>query len=82
MKTHVLKTWPSYYAEVVSGAKKFELRCNDRNFMVGDILVLQEFDTSDHKGYTGRMVLRRVTYLTNVFMLDGYVAMSIEDVQS
>lgn len=39
---HDLKTWPEYYKDIASGVKTFEVRRNDRNFMVGDML-LREF---------------------------------------
>jgi hypothetical protein len=44
MKTHYLKTWPEYFQAIKSGEKKAELRLNDRDFKVGDELVLQEYD--------------------------------------
>jgi len=40
---HDLKTWPLYFAAVSSGKKTFEIRKNDRDFKVGDILILKEF---------------------------------------
>lgn len=42
--THALKTWPQFFKAVVSGEKTFEVRKNDRNFQVGDKLLLQEWD--------------------------------------
>ena len=44
MKTHDLKVWPEYYRALISGAKKFELRKNDREFQVRDQLLLREWD--------------------------------------
>ena len=44
MTRHELKTWPQYFAAVRSGKKRFEIRRNDREFAVGDVLVLREFD--------------------------------------
>lgn len=41
--THDLKIWPEYFQPVVKGLKTFELRYNDRNFQVGDILMMHEF---------------------------------------
>lgn len=65
MTTHELKSWPDFFEPILSGAKKFELRINDRDFQVGHILRLREYD--DRKGqYTGREITKRVTYL-----LDG-----------
>lgn len=60
--THNLKTWPEYFAAMKLGIKKFELRVNDRNFKVGDILRLEEWHP-DVGEYTGRSMLVRVTFL-------------------
>ena len=58
---HVLKTWPEYFEAVASGAKTFELRFDDRGYQVGDHLVLREWSVTD--GYTGRVVIKRVSYV-------------------
>lgn len=44
MTRHKLKCLPCYYAEVESEAKPFEIRWNDRDYQVGDILELHEYD--------------------------------------
>lgn len=44
MTTHYLKTWPYYFCLMCDGSKTFEYRRNDRNYQVGDRLVLQEWD--------------------------------------
>lgn len=41
---HNLKTWPEYFRAVRNREKTFELRFNDRDFKVGDVLLLQEFN--------------------------------------
>ncbi|WP_331384989.1 DUF3850 domain-containing protein [Bacillus badius] len=41
---HELKIYPQYFKAVVSGKKSFEIRKNDRDFKVGDTLLLHEFD--------------------------------------
>lgn len=63
--THFVKILPKYFVEVVDERKNFELRKNDRGYARNDILVLREW--FDGK-YTGRYVLRRITY---VFEGDG-----------
>lgn len=42
--THELKTYPKYFQETIEGNKPFEIRKNDRNFQVGDVLILKEWD--------------------------------------
>lgn len=58
---HDLKTWPPYFQAVVSGRKPFEVREDDRNFQVGDRLLLREWDPK-YKHHTGRKVTCEVTY--------------------
>jgi len=48
-QVHMLKTWPTGFDAIHSGAKTHEWRRQDRGFRNGDILVLQEF--GDEKGY-------------------------------
>jgi len=50
---HSLKTWSRYYKEVVGGRKKFEIRNNDRDFQVGDRVILREW-LPRAKRYTAR----------------------------
>ena len=40
---HKLKTWPSCFQAVKAKIKPFEIRVNDRNYQVGDTLILEEF---------------------------------------
>jgi len=59
---HELKTWPAYYNEVFMSHKTFEVRENDRDFKVGDMLNLKEYDP-EKKEYTGRQLTRTITYI-------------------
>ena len=61
MKLHELKSWPEYFAPVLSGAKLFELRHNDRDFEVGDELLLREYNPTA-QSYSGRELRATVTY--------------------
>ena len=58
---HYLKTWMPFYQECVEGIKTFDVRENDRNFQLKDILVLQEYNR-DTSQYTGRESEFVVTY--------------------
>ena len=60
---HELKTWPSYFEALLEGVKPFEIRRDDRDFRVGDILFLREWDPGTG-AYTGRALHRQITYAT------------------
>jgi hypothetical protein len=60
--THELKTWPDCFHAVSSGNKPFDVRENDRNFQVGDILLLREYDPETEE-YTGQATTRWVSYV-------------------
>lgn len=42
--THYIRILPEYFKVVEHGKKRFELRKNDRDYKVGDNIVLQEWD--------------------------------------
>ena len=44
MKTHDLKIEKKYFNDVIAERKKFEVRKNDRDYQVNDILSLNEYD--------------------------------------
>ena len=75
--THELKTWSSYYLDVVNRIKRFEIRKNDRNFQVGDFLILQEYNPYT-ESYTGSEVSAQITYMTGFAQQEGYVVLGIE----
>ena len=58
---HDLKCQPPFFEAVRCGDKPFEVRKDDRDYRVGDTLILREWRL-DWKDYTGRMVRKRVTY--------------------
>jgi hypothetical protein len=62
MKIHELKTWPQFYEVVANGTKNFEMRLNDREFRIGDMLRLCEFDPEVNT-YSGRSCDRRIKYI-------------------
>lgn len=88
MNTHVLKCWPGAFDAIAEGTKRFEWRWDDRDFSVGDVLVLRWFDPNaldgsgsyiDERGLT-REQRAVVTYiLRDQFGVPpGYCVMSIE----
>lgn len=58
---HQLKCWPEYYQATEQGNKNFEYRRNDRDFKLGDFILLQEYDQMS--GYTGREKQLMITYI-------------------
>lgn len=58
--THELKILPQYFQAVWDGSKNFELRKNDRDYKVGDHLVLREYRDGV---YTGSFLKVIVTYI-------------------
>lgn len=77
---HELKTWPEPFAAVLAGAKRFEVRRDDRGFGVGDRLVLREFDP-DAARYSGRVIVAEVPYLVrgpSWGIPEGIVIMSLD----
>lgn len=81
MTEHDLKIWPQFFDSVLNGVKGFEIRRNDRDYKVGDLLRLREWSPPD-KDYTGRGCVRKVTCMMHGDgkngLYIGYVAMGIE----
>lgn len=76
MEIHELKTWAEFFKAIQSGEKTFEIRNNDRNFQVGDMLLLREYDLETDR-FTGRETIKQITYITDFLQNDGYGVMSI-----
>jgi hypothetical protein len=67
MKTHLLKTIQPYFDDISLGKKPFELRKNDRNFKLGDIILLIEYNPVSDQ-IIPKIIATRVTY----FMGDNH----------
>lgn len=82
---HELKTAPEYFQGVYDETKLFEIRYNDRDYKVGDILHLREYVVGTNT-YTGRSCLREVLYVfeageaTTFGILPGWCVMAIKPV--
>jgi hypothetical protein len=76
IKHHSLKTEHGYFIDVKSGSKTFEVRKNDRDFKIGDTLVLVDLITAD-------VIYREVTYILQggqFGIAPGYVVMGLAPV--
>ena len=83
MREHQLKTWPQYFERIISGQKNFEVRKNDRDFQVGDILILNHYDPDADITVSAEDVFIRVkiTYILHgpgLGIEAGYCVMGIE----
>lgn len=80
-KFHELKTWPEYFEAIKRGAKTFEIRKNDRNFAVGDVLLLRKY-CPHCKSYLGDSETVIVNYVLKEqpYVSSEYVVMSIQKV--
>ncbi len=74
--THCLKTWPEYFDLVECGLKTFEIRENDRNFQVGDTLILMKYDPSTCMDLN-LWITVIVTYMTTWAQQNNTVVMGI-----
>ena len=66
MQHHELKTIQPYFKAIWDCQKKFEIRLNDRDFKVGDIVHLREYDPNG-KIYTGYEIKGVITYIIYEF---------------
>lgn len=79
MTVHYLKIKPEYYKDVECGLKTFELRKNDRDFQVGDILMLIKLDGEGNE--TDQVCKVKVNYILKdcpqYGLKDGYAILGI-----
>lgn len=73
-----LKICPEFMEAQLNGLKNFEIRKNDRNFEVNDMLWLREWSNGE---YTGRNTSVSVTFITDYKQMPGYVVLSTRPVQ-
>ena len=74
-----LKIEPKYFEAQEKGNKNFEIRKNDRGYQVGDLLFLHEYENNQ---YTGRLLVRKVTYITSYKQKKGYVVLGTKRLAS
>lgn len=88
MRVHKLKTDPNVFALSFCGSKPWEIRKNDRDFKVGDLIILQETVFSGEEmyngkplEYTGRELSRIVNLIVSGYGLsDGWVVMTVDKI--
>ena len=74
------KCLPEYYQAVRKRTKTFEIRKDDSDYEVGDILELQEWDGK----YTGHKIAREITYILRdaeqYGLREGYCILAIQPI--
>ena len=75
IKCHYLKILSMFFEDALIGLKPFEIRLNDRDFQVGDLVWLLEIESGK---YTGRMIFGKITYMTDYEQKDDYVVFTYE----
>lgn len=85
MKLHKIKIHTDYWKEIVFGRKKAEIRYNDRDYQVGDILELHEVNQqgATRQYANGDMPIRlKITHIhSGLGMKDGYVTLSFNKIK-
>lgn len=76
-QVHHLKTLPKYFDLAWTRHKQFELRKNDRDYHLGDSVVLHEWDP--HEGYYNRTISAYISCIidSEEYLQKGYVALGL-----
>lgn len=78
---HELKILPQFYKSVAGNIKTFEIRKDDRDYQVGDRILLKEFDGDN---YTGRQTRKIITYILRdakeYGLADGFCILGIQPI--
>jgi hypothetical protein len=89
MTIHHVKSWTPFFEAFMRGDKRHDLRDDDRNYQIGDVLVLQEFHPFGN-GYSGREMSMEVSYITgretpcafsSSALAKGFVILSLRPVE-
>lgn len=82
MKIHNIKILEEYARDVLAKRKTFEIRYNDRDYQVGDIIIFVVVDTNNKlKKHSLNNAVWKITYILDDFygLRNDYIAMSIEE---
>lgn len=82
MVEHYLKIVDPYFTDVKEGRKTFEIRNNDRDFTVGDIVNMRLFDYNEGKFIGNNVIKKKITYVTDYNQRDGYVVFGIGELDN
>lgn len=79
-KVHDVKLGATFFEDVKTGRKTFELRKNDREYKEGDTIVLHEYKDG---ATTGRTITKKIVYMLEDFtgLEDGYCILGLGAVE-
>lgn len=79
-KVHDVKLGTTFFDDVKTGRKTFELRKNDRGYKEGDTIVLHEYKDGT---MTGRTIAKKIVYMLEDFtgLEDGYCILGLGEVE-
>lgn len=80
MKLHNLKIKAEYANAKLKGLKPFEIRLNDRDFQVGDIIKYHCIDSHIVDGNIS-VLLYEIVYITDYEQKDGYIVFTDREVE-
>lgn len=79
---HRLKIEDTYLKRLTSGVKKSEIRFNDRDYQLGDVLEFYNRPAEPLVGDPYFYVKFKITHIHSAFGMDeGYVCLSVERVK-
>lgn len=81
MKLHELKIKAEYANAKLKGIKPFEIRKNDRDFKVGDIIRYHCIDSPIVDGNIS-VLLFEIVYITDYEQKDGYVVFTDKEIEN
>lgn len=59
-----MKSWPWFFDAFLDGRKLHDLRKKDRDYAVGDTVILEEYDPRTGS-YSGRRLAAEISYMTS-----------------
>lgn len=82
MKIIDVKCVQPYFDEIMKGNKKFEIRWNDRNYQLNDVVILKEYNKVS-KIFSGRYIKVKIMYILDNFagMKKGFIIFSFKIIE-
>lgn len=70
---HKVKIYHEYLIAIIDGRKPFEIRLNDRNYQVDDIVILKEYNGTCYTGCECHVRIKEIFSLDKIGLKD-YIA--------